>query len=66
MNDLIEALTIFQKYMNSPHPTGCVHDEMIVYCKQRVSPEDRKRLKELSFTWKKDYDGWASSRFGSA
>jgi hypothetical protein len=68
MKDLIEALNIFAKYGNPSHPTHCEHDVMFVVGidEDQVSPEDKARLKELSFSWSNGYDCWSSFRFGSA
>ena len=68
MNDLIEALQIFSKYLsnkNSRWPILCDHD-MLYICDvdESVSEEDTKRLNQLGFSW--DEDGWTSTRFGSA
>jgi len=71
MNDLIEALTIFAKYLaekNARCPTNCSHDELGIMGvdKDAVSPEDTKRLDELGFFWSNDSYAWISFRFGSA
>lgn len=75
MKDLIEALTIFAKYLKNPNansPTHCEHDVLNVMdvTFEQVSEEDRKRLDELSFRFG-DAMGcgepcWYSNRFGSA
>ena len=70
MDDLIKALQIFRKYLTEDHyaPTHCEHDTFLVCCgikKNTISPEDVKVLNELGFHWSKQYDCWASSRFGS-
>lgn len=67
MDGLIEALTIFRKYRNEPHPTHCEHDEMMIMgvTEVEVSPEDQKRLDELGFFWSPD-GCWKSFRYGSA
>jgi hypothetical protein len=69
MDDLIEALQIFQKYTDSTerNPTWCGHDVFAV-CHQEdveISDEDKKRLEELSFTWDDELEGFSSYRFGS-
>lgn len=65
MQDLIEALTIFSKYVNIPNPTYCGHEVLMVLCPHEVEEDDRNRLFELSFTWDEDTDCWSSFRFGS-
>lgn len=68
MKDLIEALTIIQKYMTEDvyAPLHCEHDVLYVLGVEpnQVSPEDLDRLKELSFT-KGEFGGFQSYRFGS-
>ena len=67
MDELIEALQIFKKYMDADNrwPTHCEHDELFI-CEVNgdVSDEDKSRLEELSFT-QSDDDSWSSFRFGS-
>lgn len=64
MKDLIEALTIFSKYSDTLYPTHCEHDELFVCVNpELVSPEDLKRLEELSFNPQGDL--FYSFRFGS-
>jgi len=74
MDDLIEALTIFKKYVEADdnyakhNPTHCEHDVFMVCAnikEDAVSDEDKKRLDELSFAWNGEYDCWSSYRFGS-
>lgn len=71
MNDLIEALTIIQKYIGNVYaPTNCSHDEFFIMGPDKdgssVSPEDMQRLKELGFRWDTEYGhGWKSYRYGS-
>lgn len=67
MKDLIEALTIFHKYIGDTYASmQCEHDVIIIVCpRDKVSEEDTKRLEELSFTWSSEYDNWTSTRFGS-
>lgn len=69
MKDLIEALTILQKYMDTEnnYPTHCVHDVLYV-CGliDPVSKEDEKRLKQLGFTHSSEHKRtYKSFRFGS-
>ena len=66
MDDLIEALIIFRKYDNSPHPTNCEHDKLWVHSVPALSMTlaDATRLEELSFYHDED-TGWYSYRFGS-
>lgn len=66
MKNLIEALTIFLKYGNKTFPTCCEHDVLLVLCTKDVSQEDSERLEELGFRWSKEFDCWASFRYGSA
>jgi hypothetical protein len=66
MDDLITALTIFRKYGNPQYPTHCNHDELnVAITPSLVSPEDLKKLEELSFTPDSYGDGFCSTRFGS-
>ena len=74
MDDLIEALTIFNKYIKADNnyaklaPTHCEHDVFMVcagIAKDDVSAEDKERLEKLSFSWNDEYDCWTSFRFGS-
>ncbi len=67
MKDLIEALTIFLKYMpDCCYPTHCEHDVMMVgVAQEEISHEDKIRLEELSFQWSNEYDCFISYRFGS-
>jgi hypothetical protein len=71
MGDLIEALTIFKKYVKADSdyaPIHCEHDVFMVCAgieEGAVSKEDEKRLEELSFTWNKEYECFTSYRFGS-
>ena len=65
MKDLIEALTIFLKYGDPPHPTACEHDVLhICIDPALVSDTDRARLADLSFR-SDDMGGFRSYRFGS-
>jgi hypothetical protein len=65
MNDLIEALTLFAKYTTAAHPTHCEHDELYVLVDpERVSREDRTRLKALGF--EVGPGNFRSLRFGAA
>ena len=66
MKELIEALTIFAKYMSedNKYPTACEHDILYICGLEReISEEDAKRLEELGFF--PNDDGWASYRYGS-
>jgi hypothetical protein len=70
MKDLIEALTIFTKYIpdDEHNPTNCNHDEFCVCAgitEDMISLEDKKRLEELDFFWSDNSDCWKSFRFGS-
>jgi len=71
MDDLIEALKIFRKYMNEDEysPTNCEHDIFRVaygITPNIMPPIDVRRLRELSFIWDEDLSCWSSFRFGSA
>ncbi len=70
MKDLIEALTIFLKYTGEdPYaPTHCEHDVLCVPTVDydKVSDEDKARLKELGFIENTEGgEGFMSYRFGS-
>jgi hypothetical protein len=69
VDDLIEALQIFNKYMKkqSGSPTHCVHDELWVYGVDTaaMTEQDKVRLDELGFTYVERKDGWRSYTFGS-
>lgn len=72
MNDFIEALKIFLKYVDDPDdhsPFHCEHDTLYV-CgiddETIVSEEDVARLDDLGFFKSEDVDeGWISYRYGS-
>lgn len=67
MNDLIEALQIFARYVDNPtYPTQCEHDMLYVPkpAYDDVSDEDLKRLDELGFQ-PSEMGGFQSFRFGS-
>lgn len=66
IGQLIEALQIFEKYMEpGQYPTHCQHDIMYVCVDyDAVSDEDKARLDELGFF--EQEEGFASYRFGSA
>lgn len=71
MKDLLEALTILAKYADAKYdyaPTHCEHDIFAVTCVRRevLNPEDAARLDALGFHWSKEYECWASFRFGSS
>lgn len=71
MDDLIEALHIFRKYMSKDvyNPTNCEHDIFRVAYginENMMSREDVDRLEKLSFRWNSDLNCWSSFRFGSA
>ena len=69
MKDLIEALTIFQKYKDVRNPTHCEHDVLTIMAvgRDEVSAKDAKRLEKLGFIWSEEDDGaWISFKFGSA
>ena len=66
MNDLIEALQIFAKYIpNEKYPTWCEHDALHVSCNsEMVSDNDKMILASLSFR-PDNFLGFMSSRFGN-
>lgn len=66
MNDLIEALNIFKKYMGDvKYPTWAEHDEFGVCCgNENITEEDIKRLDELGFFYDDEYDCFKSFRYG--
>jgi len=66
MNDLIEALQIFAKYIPDKRwPTWCEHDALHVDCDpEMVSDKDKKQLDKLSFI-PDDFEGFMSFSFGS-
>jgi hypothetical protein len=68
MKNLIEALQLFQRYHDRNYPTVCCHDVLIVvgFKKGEVTALDEARLNDLGFRWSDEYDGWASTLFGSA
>lgn len=73
MNDLIEALQIFNKYLqkdptnyHNQYPTGCCHDVLWVYVEpDMVSDEDKERLAELGFIPDHDLYNFRSTKYGS-
>lgn len=66
MDDLIEALQIFRKYVSDKYPTNCEHDTLYVQCDPAVvSAEDKARLDELGFVFCEEDDFFHSYRFGS-
>ena len=68
MNDLIEALQIFQSIANSEYPTHCAHEILLIMdiAEDDVSEAQAKQLDKLGFHWSTEYDCWGSFRFGSA
>lgn len=69
MKDLIEALTIFGKYIepDDNYPTHCEHDVMYVKGPppEEMGTADASRLVQLSFEFKRHENMWFSYRFGS-
>lgn len=68
IEELIEALTIFSKYVGDNRPTHCgEHDIMLVNCDPEiVSEEDKACLDQLGFFPSTEYDNsFESFRFGS-
>ena len=74
MNDLIEALEIFKKYVPDQdsykfkNPFHCEHDILIVTAVKidDVSEEDAERLDDLGFFKSEEYDSFVSFKFGSS
>lgn len=65
IDDLIEALQIFKKYIGDDYPTNCSHDELFVNVDPEKVPEAEViRLDELGF-FVSEYDGFSSYKFGS-
>ena len=65
MKGLIEALTIFSKYIDEECATSCEHDVLhVVVDPAIVSVDDKARLGELGFI-PDDNDGFMSYRYGS-
>ncbi len=68
MNDLIKALTILSKYIDSEErwPTYCEHELFRVNADPAdVSEEDIKALEELDFFPDEENESFISFRFGS-
>jgi hypothetical protein len=65
MNDLIEALQIFNKYGGKSH---CLMELLTIQDveENEVTEDEKARLIGLGFHWNFEYDCWASYRFGSA
>jgi hypothetical protein len=67
MQELIEALTIFEKYIGDDYPTGCEHDVLHVYVDPEKVPEaEIIKLEELGFDIDPDIDCFYSYKYGSA
>ena len=71
MDDLIEALTIFKKYLKPgsfqyDYPTHCEHDVLMVCVYKDVSEEDSEKLNTLGFSLSEEYSCWVSHKFGSS
>ncbi len=66
MEQLIQALQIFQKYNNEDYPTACEHDTLYVNVNpDSVSEDDKVTLERLGFT-ANDTDGnFYSHKYGS-
>lgn len=71
MKDLIEALTILNKYLTDDEyfynrPTNCEHEELYVSVdNSKISEEDMERLIDLGFIPDEDTGYMASYRYGS-
>jgi hypothetical protein len=66
MSDLIEALTIFRKYVDCYSPTHCEHDVLTIMDVGELTAADAARVTALGFHWDECEDCWYSFRFGSA
>ena len=66
MEDLIKALQIFSKYVDTDYPTCCEHDVLYVPTVEyaEVSEEDRKELERLGF-FESEFGSFKSYRYGS-
>jgi hypothetical protein len=68
MDDLIEALIIFCKYLdggNKNYPTECNNQLLIIRCEtNNIIESDKTRLEQLGFYWSNKLGYWVSSRFG--
>lgn len=73
MNEFLEAMKIFMKYLNDEnsysykYPFHCEHDLMYFYAVSplEVSFEDHERLDELGFVPTEDREGFVSYKYGS-
>ncbi len=69
MSELIQALTIMNKYGNPKYPTHCQHDVLLVCISpELVSEEDKQAIEKLGF-FAGEEDGmpcFKSYKFGSA
>lgn len=69
MKDLIESLTILEKYAKEDRfPTACEHNQFYVNSGielDKVSKEDLNRLYELDWFWCDESECFSSYRFGS-
>ncbi len=74
MNDLVEALNIFKKYIKDEdsfefkRPFHCEHDILIVTAVKMddVSEEDAEKLDDLGFFKSEEFECFASFKFGSS
>lgn len=67
MKELIEALTILGKYLDTSYPTHCEHDVLMIPAVKwsDLSEEDAKRLNELGFHNSSEFGCVCSFHFGS-
>ena len=74
MQDLIDAMIIFKKYIeegsySDKYPTNCcVHEMLLVNAiteEDIISKEDQEKLKELNFEWYDEYECYGSAHYGS-
>lgn len=71
MDEIIEALGYFSKYMSETemkYPFHCEHDILYINCnvgESDMAVNDFDRLNELGFHWDYEASCWASYRYGS-
>jgi len=66
IEELIEAMEIFKKYIGDDYPTNCDHDVMRVNVDpENVTEADVIRLDELGFTVDDDLNMFMSYKYGS-
>lgn len=67
MNDLLQAMQIFAKYIpNEKYPTWCEHDVLHVCCDgTKVTEQDKSMLDILGFHYNEEDNDFYSFKFGS-